>query len=348
VVSKLTLANGETRYEARWREPGRDRRQRFRTKRDADAAVQAARDRGAKRKAGITEERGPLSYSELVELFLAQFDGRSSGWRAEMLAYSTAKFASVPVRELRPERIGAWLNSLPHAPKTRQHILDSMRQVLNAGVEWDYLAKNPARPQAVRGPSQVEHDVRPFGTWDEVERVATAAGPFGALILFACATGLRPQEWIALRWQEIELERRALRVDRVCVDGVVSNGRAKTEGSLRTVQLQQRALDALASLPSPLRRDQLLFPSTRGGLIDLDNWRQRVWRKTLEKAELEHRPLYQMRHTFATLALSAGADIYWVSKQLGHSDIRTTLKFYARFERAVDDRNLRLLDSFAA
>ena len=68
----------------------------------------------------------------------------------------------------------------------------------------------------------------------------------------------------------------------------------------------------------------------------------------MHKSGLEYRPLYQMRHTFATLALAASADIYWVSKQLGHTSIRTTLKHYARFVRAVDERNMRLLDDFAA
>jgi hypothetical protein len=52
--------------------------------------------------------------------------------------------------------------------------------------------------------------------------------------------------------------------------------------------------------------------------------------------------------TFATLALAAGADLYWVSKQLGHANIATTLKHYARFLPAVDERNLKLLDEFAA
>jgi integrase len=55
-----------------------------------------------------------------------------------------------------------------------------------------------------------------------------------------------------------------------------------------------------------------------------------------------------MRHTFATLALAAGADLYWLSKQLGHESIRTTLKHYARFVPAVDQRNLRALGDFAA
>ena len=59
-------------------------------------------------------------------------------------------------------------------------------------------------------------------------------------------------------------------------------------------------------------------------------------------------PSSQMRHTLATLALAAGADIYWVSKQLGHINIQTTLKHYARFLPAVDKRNLKGLDEFAA
>ena len=55
-----------------------------------------------------------------------------------------------------------------------------------------------------------------------------------------------------------------------------------------------------------------------------------------------------MRHTYASLSLAAGADIYWVSEQMGHKDIRVTLKHYARFTRgsAVDERNRRLLNDF--
>jgi hypothetical protein len=51
----------------------------------------------------------------------------------------------------------------------------------------------------------------------------------------------------------------------------------------------------------------------------------------------------------ASLSLAAGADIYWVSEQMGHEDISITLKHYARFARgsAVDERNRRLLNDFS-
>ena len=80
--------------------------------------------------------------------------------------------------------------------------------------------------------------------------------------------------------------------------------------------LPQRAIDALKSIPRPIQSDTLVFPAPQGGYVNLDNWRERVWKKALKSVGMEHRPLYQCRHTFATLALAAGADLYWVSKQL--------------------------------
>jgi integrase len=55
-----------------------------------------------------------------------------------------------------------------------------------------------------------------------------------------------------------------------------------------------------------------------------------------------------MRHTFATLARAAEADLYWLSKHVGHESTRTTNKHYARFAPAVDQWSLRALDDFAA
>jgi integrase len=85
-----------------------------------------------------------------------------------------------------------------------------------------------------------------------------------------------------------------------------------------------------------------------GGPVILRNFRRRDWERAVDRAGFDKRPPYQMRHTYATLALSAGADIYWVSRQLGHRDISTTLRHYARFLPDVDSRNVGLLNAFAA
>lgn len=343
---------GGHRYEVRGRDGGKygkQVRRRFRTMKEAQAFELEMQTREARRKNGLPPEREAISYGDLVQKFLAQYDARSKAWKGEMLLYSEKRFASALVRDLLPDHISTWLSELPLSQKTKKHILDSMRQVLTTGVEWGYLAKNPARPSAVRGPKQVEPNVRPFRSWAEVEALAACAGSYGPLILFASATGLRPEEWIALHWEDIDMQGRSLSVNKVCVDGVVYRDQGKSETAFRTVTLQQIALEALAAMPRPIRGECLVFTAPRGGLINLNNWRRRQWKKAVDASGLEPRPLYQMRHTYATLALSAGADIYWVSGQMGHKDIRVTLKHYARFQRqpAVSERNLRFLDDFA-
>ncbi len=188
--------------------------------------------------------------------------------------------------------------------------------------------------------------------------VATAAGRWGPLIRFACATGLRPEEWIGLEWRDLDLSNRTVTLRGTVVDGVWRDGDAKTPGSLRTVALAAPAIRAIQELPRPLRNNQLIFPASgggnrrkrgHGGYINLDNWRRRVWDPIfgdpeVVRAGLKRRPLYQMRHTYATLALAQGVTLEWISEQMGHEDLRITKKFYARFVKQVDDRERTKLD----
>jgi len=166
-------------------------------------------------------------------------------------------------------------------------------------------------------------DILPFESWDEVFAVAGAAGRYRPLVVFACATGLRPEEWSALQWRDVDRRTRRCAIRRTYADGELRS-EGKRDASLRIVLLADLALDTLDELPQPLRSERLLFSAPGGGHINLSNWRRRVWYPALEKARLERRPLYQMRHTFATLALAAGMPIDFVSRQLGHTDIRTT------------------------
>jgi integrase len=331
-------------YEARWRERGRARQATFRTKREAEQAERLGTDRERGRRNGLPADRGPITYDDLCDRFLAQYQFRARSKRTveERLAYSRRTFGSLPVREILPESVAAWNAALP---VMRKQALGAMRQALNAAVAWGYLPSSPAAPDLIRAPGSEPTKVSPFESWAQIDDLADAAATDAALVRFGCATGLRPQEWQVLRWTDLDVANRGCRVQRTLSDGS-EMALGKASGSLRTVVLQRRALDALAMLPRPIDRHQLVFTSPAGGIIDLGNFRRRVWHPALDAAGLEQRPPGQMRHTFATLGLAAGAPLEWISKQLGHSGTRITMRHYARFLPATNERALRALDAF--
>jgi hypothetical protein len=86
------------------------------------------------------------------------------------------------------------------------------------------------------------------------------------------------------------------RADRGISDGAVVE-LGKTDGSRRQVPLSRRALGALDAIP-PRLDSPLLFPAPMGGLVNLDNWRRRVWAPAVEAAGVARpaRP-YDMRAT---------------------------------------------------
>ena len=332
-------------WEARWWEDGRQRKRRFRTEKAGHKALLDANIRDERRRLGMPADPGPITYAELVQRYLDQYDRRSKRWLEEMLSYSLAAFGDIRVRSLASDRIALWLTRLPVGSKTKRHALNAARQVLAMGVEWGYLAVNPARPRAVNGPAYDPPTITPFTSHDEVLAVAAAAGRYGPAIVYAVNTGERPEEWIAHEKPDIKDDVQACVIDKTFTKGTLTK-LGKTDGSLRTISLSALAMQAADEARSNSRAE-LLFPAEMGGYINLGNWRKRVWYPALQRAGVAPRPPSQMRHSFATLGLAAGAPIEWISKHMGHSDIRTTLRYYARFLPETDTRNVDILDDYA-
>ena len=78
-------------------------------------------------------------------------------------------------------------------------------------------------------------------------------------------------------------------------------------------------------------KPEYVFTNTKGNHIVLNNWRNRVFWKALEKAELRRIRIHDLRHTYATLRISKGDNIADVSNQLGHHSETFTMKIYYKW-----------------
>jgi integrase len=352
-VVKEAKRDGSTQYLARPIIAGKKLAVRAKTKREVEQKVAKLKEQADRRRRGLPVEEAPrpdITYGAVCDLLLDGYTHRPQSKRTlgYNLRYSRDHFERVLVRNLRYEDARSWFSRLTVAPTTKRNALAAARQVFNFAVETQYADQNPFRK--IDKPQATESK-RPLETWDEVFALADAfKNPrHRALVLFACATGLRPQEWRALEWRDIDRAAGVVRVNRTLQDGKVVEAVAKTEGAFRAVELTNVALEALDLLPTPLHRDQLVFPGARGGILDTHAWsrqgkRPGPWTLALAAAGLDYREPRQMRHTFATLALADGASIEWISKTMGHEDIATTLRHYHKWLKS-DRRNVSALNA---
>jgi integrase len=299
----------------------------------------------------LYQHRKQVTLSELVDLFLQQYQRpRQTRMRMQTeLNRATKAFGDVPVRQLDSAEIAQWISRLRIAQTTRNQTIRSLRQVLRQGMAWGYLSANPADAERVRVPSGHRADVKPFQNWDELDAVADAiGGRYGPLVIFAAATGLRPEEWSALEWRDVDIAGRNLRVSRTYTRVGGFSDLGKTEAARRRVDLQRRAIDALEQLPRRLDGRRVFSTHQRERLVEVTYWAKHWFYPALELAQLDRRPPYHLRHTFAAFALAAGNDLHWLKEQMGHTSIRVTSDRYGHLVPRHRSDALDRLDAWSS
>lgn len=198
---------------------------------------------------------------------------------------------------------------------SRYGIVQALRQALGAAVRWVLMSKNPAK-LAGSNPQSKAEEIHPF-TRAEIDLAEKLGPKYGPAVVFASETGMRPSEWLAIEWRDVDRKAGVVLVERSCAYGVMKSY-GKTARSRRRVPLSDRALDALDQTPRRLDV-RLVFPGRRGGVIDLKHFRRGQWHPALDAAGLPSRRIYDLRHSFATWALDAGLSIFELARYMGTS-----------------------------
>jgi len=211
--------------------------------------------------------------------------------------------------------------------------MNYMRPVFKLAIQDDIISKDPTiglqLPPLRHGKGTILNP--------EQCRTLLSAAPDGYWRAFhiLLATGLRIGEFMDLTVGDVDCARRVLVVKE-----------SKTETGKREINLSENDVEVLRQQIGSLGEessnpDTILFRSTEGKRLVYRNFSQRVLKKVTIATGLPHFTFHDLRKTHATMLVAAGYDPKVVQQRMGHSNIETTLKFYAqptkgRLEAAAD------------
>ena len=246
-----------------------------------------------------------------------------------------------------------------HAKNGVRLMKAALSAMLSNAVDDGIIVANPAFQLGRRKTSRADRltpadrlqKVRPM-TWEQRDGFlqAVAAIPcYNAFFATLAKTGLRPGEAFALKPEDLDLRERTLRVERAWSLG----------GLKATKTYEDRSIDLTPDLARLLQRHTVwlkaetlrrgwgeaawLFPNEEGNPLDESRVRK-TFKRALGHAKLPGFRVYDLRHTYASLLLAAGAPITYVSAQLGHANPSTTLRYYAKWIPSKGRRWADLLD----
>ena len=246
-------------------------------------------------------------------------------------------FSSVALDKIKSSDLAIWQNRLleDKAPKTVKVIRTVFSTILEDAMCDEIIKTNPF----IRVKAPVQHELKekkPFSQkemFDIIENMQPKMKCFFAIGFFS---GLRTGELIGLRWEDIDLDNRIIKIKRSRRRG--QETLPKTKYSIRDVDILDVLVPYIQEHIKIVESSSIyLFETYFGNPYNTcDKISSHYWKKLLIKLNIEHRNIYQMRHSFASLMISNGEDILWVSKMLGHKDSSTTLEKYARFVKTDD------------
>lgn len=265
----------------------------------------------------------------------------------------TDYFKGVILQDITPIQIQLYLRDIRTGYERRtgkslsarylRHHYGVLKNIFNYAKKNEMIAKNPME--------YVDAPVIPKKTVDALtleqakvffEKLSECPLDFQTLLQLLVTTGLRRGEAIGIKWKDIDEKNGLLRIERSVVHmtqtgTVVST--PKTASSIRSIPLIPGTLHLLQQLrkqkrqeyPNTIMSEAFVFHSKKDLFAPCSSSAvtQRV-KRFMKRNALPDLSPHDLRHSFATLLLSQGADIKSVQEILGHTNASTTLNFYVK------------------
>ena len=257
-------------------------------------------------------------------------------WRLH-LAPRWGKVALIRINQIEFDK---WVISKQLSPQRIGKIHLVMSMLLDHAVKRKNLKHNPLKDALGRRskanlPTPAVEIATNFLTLNQLMKVAERAGFYRDVILVLGLCGLRWGELVGLQVKDINVSAGTLTIRRslVEINGKLEESTTKSH-RWRIVHLPAILQSVCHRWVFEKNQEDPLFHTQEGTFLRNTNFTRRVFIPALRAAEVKKIRIHDLRHTAASIAISAGATPNMVKEMLGHSDVQLTMRVYAHIFEA--------------
>jgi|GEM_PF-3563447 len=230
---------------------------------------------------------------------------------------------------------------MPVSAATQRRNLSILTQYYNYAIKYEKALKNPFK--CVERPRYIKTSVAERAYTEKelqklIQAIVTLKLKWQCFFVLAIDTGARRGELIGLKWQNINMQNREIKIKQsvYAISGKVKTKEPKgrkereiyiSEASkelLQKIQLQQKK--KMLSIGQQWSEDMYIFtPENNYSKPLRPSTATHYWQKFLKSQNMQPHRLHDLRHTCATQLLINGVDVRSVCNRLGHADISTTM-----------------------
>ena len=301
---------------------------------EAEAALRKAALAESARMPGACRRKGRIRFIEFSQIFIDDYARNvKRSWRSDKsrLGILGLFFKDIYLDEVTPlmiQKCLAWRLKSGNSKSSANRYLALLKKMFSLAIEEGYLETNPAA--RIKKSSEKDRLKERVLTEEEEVRLKSASYPvLRSIISVALHTGMRLQEILSLRWEQVDLNEMTLTVERT------------KSGKPRTIPLNAALQDELSRLKGQDGQSPYVFPNPKTGkpLTTVKT----AFVATCRRVGIAGLRFHDLRHTFGSRLVERGVDIETVRSLLGHASIAVT----QRYVHSTDERRRTAVDRLA-
>jgi integrase len=306
----------------------------------------------------------------IVAQFLDRFDRdwlsvhvspRSAERYQYALKHARRHFGGRPLQKLQPADLAAFYAALLRdglAPRTIKLIHRVLHRALGQARLWGVIRANPA--ELAKPPKAADRETEMLQPDQAAMLLDRLRGKkLYLLASLALATGMRRNEMLALRWQDMDLDAGRLTIEQALEQTAAYGIRVKgpkTRHGRRTISLPPHTVAELRQHWCEQQEQRLcvglgkapgiapVFATIVGGYMNQGTV-SRQWSEQMTAIGMGGVTLHSLRHTHASILIASGVDVLTVSRRLGHASPKVTLDVYGHLIHGGDDRAAQIVSA---